>query len=92
MYIISLRYNNHMGTFYIISLRIIGDWYWNGEIGDLFSEVLHRGGHEGEVVGGNIPNNGLQENLSTVVVVLLRVFDKTESVDITDVALPIGSK
>ena len=43
-------------------------------------------------MGGYSTNDGLQENLSTVVVVLLRVFDKAESVDVADIALPIGSK
>ena len=76
----------------IISLLIIGDWYWHWQVGDLFSEIFHGGGHEGEVVGGYCTNDRLQENLSTVLVVFLRVFDKAEAVDVADVALPIVSK
>ena len=37
-------------------------------------------------------NNRFDENLSTVVVVFLRVFDKAEAIDVAYIALPVGSK
>ena len=41
-------------------------------------------------MGGNVTNDSLKQNLGTVVVVLLRIFDKTETIDITNVALSVG--
>lgn len=38
------------------------------------------------------PQQHLQQYLGTVVVVFLRFLDKTETIDITNIALPVGAE
>ncbi len=77
---------------YILSfnLPIRVPWYGNGQLGYLIDNVLDGGWSTREEMRGQLSCHHLQQDLSTVIVVLLRVLDKAESIDVTHVALPIG--
>ncbi len=54
------------------------------------SIILDGGWSTREEMRGQLSCHHLQQDLSTVIVVLLRVLSYTESIDVTHVALPIG--